>query len=64
MEFKMKDAQLILEVARARCVVCQLKHDLIEAKGAENFALCDLYKHWAKEGGKILGGAKYEGGCV
>ena len=64
MEFEMEDARLILNVVRAHRVVCQLKHDLIEAKGAENLALCDLYKHRAKESGKILASAEYEVGCV
>ncbi|KAN0087816.1 hypothetical protein V8E55_006437 [Tylopilus felleus] len=63
-EFEVEDACLILEVARARHVVCQLEHDLAEAKGAENLALCDLYKHRAKKAGKILAGAEYDVGCV
>lgn len=60
----MEDARLVLEVAKARRVVCQLEQDLAKAKNEETLVLCNLYKYRAEEAGKRLEEAEYDIGHV
>ncbi|KAN0088192.1 hypothetical protein V8E55_005249 [Tylopilus felleus] len=63
-EFAMEDARLVLEVAKARRVVCQIEQDLAKAKNEETLVLCNLYKYRAEEAGKRLEEAEYDIGHV
>jgi hypothetical protein len=47
-EFDEEEAQLGLELARARHIVCRLERELAEARCAESIALVGLYKHRAE----------------
>lgn len=51
-DFDETDAQLVLEVARARRVVTRLMQEIAEAHCTESIALVNLYKHRAGDAKK------------
>jgi len=62
--FENEEAQLLLEVARARRTICRLERELAEAKSEENICLGRLYRHRAEEAERRLASAEYEVGYV
>lgn len=59
-EFDETDAQLVLEVARARRGVSRLVQELAEARCAESIALVNLYKRRATDAKKQNDYAEYD----
>ncbi|KAF8417100.1 hypothetical protein L210DRAFT_3511522 [Boletus edulis BED1] len=63
-DFDEKDAQLVLEAARARRAVCRLEQELAEARCAESMTLVKLYKYRAEDARKQHDYAEFDLGLA